>query len=101
MKGENTLESPRGTIYTADFSELNWLYVLFNTMEEPVRADREGGLIPSLAKEIKWLNEHSMQMRLHVTNFHNDQQLSAAQMSNIALMKCKNGMLLRLTANHP
>ncbi|WP_162272005.1 hypothetical protein [Cytobacillus oceanisediminis] len=52
--------------------------MLFNTMEEPVRADREGGLIPSLAKEIKWLNEHTMQIRLHVTNFHYGQQLSAA-----------------------
>lgn len=78
MKRVKTQDIPIGTIHVADFSELNWLYVLFNTMEEPVRADREGSLISSLAREMKWVNEHTLQLRLHVTNFHNGQQLSAA-----------------------
>jgi ABC-type transport system substrate-binding protein len=53
-----------GTIFVYDPSPFNWLYVLFNTMEEAVRADHEGRIVPSLATQMRWINETSLEMSL-------------------------------------
>ncbi len=33
---------PVGTIYVFDPSPLNWLFITWNTMEEPIRVDQDG-----------------------------------------------------------
>ncbi|WP_456277332.1 ABC transporter substrate-binding protein [Bacillus sp. AK128] len=61
-------------IYVVDPSPLNWLYVLFNTMEEAVRADRVGRIVPSLASKWKWLDEQTLELDLREgVIFHNGQ----------------------------
>ncbi|TFB14664.1 ABC transporter substrate-binding protein [Filobacillus milosensis] len=34
-------------------------------MEEPVRADQEGRIIPALAESFEWLDANTLEMRLH------------------------------------
>jgi hypothetical protein len=53
-----------GMVYVVDPSPLNWLYVLFNTMEEIVRADHKGRIIASLAAGIQWLDDQTLELRL-------------------------------------
>jgi ABC-type transport system substrate-binding protein len=63
---------PIGTIYVVDPSPLNWLFVLFNTMEEPVRADHEGRIVPSLASRAQWLSPSTLRLKLrNGVFFHN------------------------------
>jgi ABC-type transport system substrate-binding protein len=65
---------PEGLIYVVDPSPLNWLYILFNTMEEPIRADHLGRIVPSLATEACWLNELSLELKLRRGVYFHDQQ---------------------------
>jgi hypothetical protein len=37
-----TAPAPVGTIHVVDPSPLNWLYITWNTMEEPIRMDEDG-----------------------------------------------------------
>ncbi|WP_257347596.1 ABC transporter substrate-binding protein [Pseudalkalibacillus decolorationis] len=58
-------KSPVGTIHVFDPSPLNWLYILFNTMEEAVRADHKGKIIPSLAQSYRWVTDTIFELKLH------------------------------------
>jgi hypothetical protein len=42
---------PSGTINIFDPSALNWLFITWNTMEEPIRIDQEGRTKFALAEE--------------------------------------------------
>ncbi|MBM7662352.1 ABC-type transport system substrate-binding protein [Bacillus mesophilus] len=64
-------------IYAVDPTPLNWLYVLFNTMEETVRADRVGRIVPSLATNWKWVDSITLELKLREgVIFHNGQPFS-------------------------
>ncbi|MFS0638017.1 ABC transporter substrate-binding protein [Mesobacillus foraminis] len=56
--------TPAGTIHVVDPSPFNWLHVLENTMEAPVKADRNGRVIPALAAGLKWVDDCILEMRL-------------------------------------
>lgn len=64
----------RGQINVVDPSPLNWLYILFNTMEETVRVNRDGRLIPSLASHSYWLDDHTLEQQLRKGVFFHDGQ---------------------------
>ncbi|MFD1738919.1 ABC transporter substrate-binding protein [Bacillus salitolerans] len=67
-----------GTIYIVDPSPLNWLYVLFNTMEEAVRADHQGRIVPSLARELHWVNDRTLELSLrNEVIFHNHEPFTS------------------------
>ncbi|EDL63515.1 ABC transporter substrate-binding protein [Bacillus sp. SG-1] len=70
---------PAGRINVVDPSPLNWLYVLFNTMEEAVRTDREGKIIPSLASGWKWVDTRTLQLNLRDDALYHDQQPFTAE----------------------
>jgi ABC-type transport system substrate-binding protein len=75
---ETQLYPPAGTIYVVDPSPLNWLYVLFNTMEEAVRADHEGRIIPSLASNLIWIDNTTLELELrNGVVFHNGQSFTS------------------------
>ncbi|AGX04816.1 MULTISPECIES: ABC transporter substrate-binding protein [Bacillus] len=66
-----------GMIYVADSSPQNWLYILFNTMEEAVRADKEGKVVPNLA-DYHWHSENVLELRIKEgVKFQNGEKLSA------------------------
>lgn len=90
------LPIPCGTIFVYDPTPLNWLYVLFNTMEEPVRADREGHLVPSLTEDWKWLSDNILQLSLRRgVRFHNNEVYTAH------LFKRNFEEVMRWVAPHP
>ncbi|MFC4321771.1 ABC transporter substrate-binding protein [Litchfieldia salsa] len=71
-------KAPVGTIHIVDPSPLNWLFVLFNTMEEAVGTDREGRIVPALATSTKWVNEKTLELKLREgVLFHNNEPFTA------------------------
>jgi len=69
---------PTGTIFVFDPSPFNWLYVVFNTMEEITRAGRDGRMIGALAEEAVWLSDRTLELKLHKgVLFHNNQPFTA------------------------
>ena len=48
--------TPQGTVLVVDPSPLNWLFVTWNTAEEPVRTDTDGQLVPAVLTDFRWLD---------------------------------------------
>ena len=51
--------APIGTVHVVDPHPLNWLFVTWNTMEEPVRTDHDGHIVLALAEEAVWRDDGS------------------------------------------
>ncbi|MGD6801258.1 ABC transporter substrate-binding protein [Rossellomorea aquimaris] len=78
MNKNNELISTTGMLHVVDPSPLNWLYVLFNTMEEAVRADRKGRITPSLGESWRWVDNRTLEVKLRRdVLFHNNQLFSS------------------------
>jgi ABC-type transport system substrate-binding protein len=56
--------APVGTINIVDPSPLNWLFITWNTMEEPIRIDEEGRTVFALAESAEWPDEKTLELRL-------------------------------------
>src|SRR2546429_1904758 len=55
---------PIGTIYAYDPSPLNWLFITWNTMEEPIRVDQDGRVVNALATGARWPDDHTLELDL-------------------------------------
>ncbi|MDQ6643128.1 MAG: ABC transporter substrate-binding protein, partial [Chloroflexota bacterium] len=55
---------PTGTINVFDPSPLNWLFITWNTMEEPIRVDQDGRTVPALATDARWIDDHTLELAL-------------------------------------
>ena len=55
---------PVGTVHVVDPSPLNWLFITWNTMEEPIRIDQDGRVVHSLAESSEWLDDRTLELRL-------------------------------------
>jgi len=55
---------PVGTINVVDPHPLNWLYITWNTMEEPVRTDAAGHLVGAVMEESRWIDERTLEVRM-------------------------------------
>jgi ABC-type transport system substrate-binding protein len=96
MATRNPTLIPKGTIHVVDPSPYNWLYVLFNTMEEPVRADKAGRVIAALATSAKWINKTTLRMELRKgVTYHNGEEFTAH------IVKKNFGELQKWAAPHP
>jgi hypothetical protein len=42
---EEGRRTPVGTVHVVDPNPLNWLFITWNTMEEPVRTDEQGRIV--------------------------------------------------------
>ncbi len=56
--------APVGTINVVDPSPLNWLFITWNTMEEPVRTDESGNIVYALATDARWLDDRTLDLAL-------------------------------------
>lgn len=45
---------PAGTVHVVDPHPLNWLYITWNTMEEPVRTDEKGNIVGAAMEDSHW-----------------------------------------------
>lgn len=61
---ERRWRPPVGTIHVVDPSPLNWLFITWNTMEEPIRVDQEGRVVNALATSARWPDEHTLELEL-------------------------------------
>ena len=52
------------TVTVVDTSPVNWLSVTWNTMEELVRVDNKGNLVPGLAESWKWVDDKTVEFKL-------------------------------------
>ncbi len=58
------LAAEKDSIVIVDPSPLNWLAITWNTMEELVRVDKEGRLVPGLATSWKWFDDKTLEFTL-------------------------------------
>ena len=56
--------TPVGTINVVDPSPLNWLFITWNTMEEPIRIDEDGRTVFALAESADWRDERTLELTL-------------------------------------
>ena len=56
--------TPVGTVHIFDPHPLNWLYITWNTMEEPVRTDPDGHLVGAAMEESRWLDDRTLEVRM-------------------------------------
>ncbi len=47
-------DTPVGTVNVVDPHPLNWLYITWNTMEEPVRTDERGEIVGACMEDSHW-----------------------------------------------
>lgn len=47
-------KTPVGTVHVVDPHPLNWLYITWNTMEEPVRTDEKGNIVGACMEDSYW-----------------------------------------------
>lgn len=55
---------PSNTVTVVDTSPVNWLSVTWNTMEELVRVDHKGNLVPGLAESWTWIDDKTVEFKL-------------------------------------
>ena len=55
---------PVGTVNVFDPHPLNWLFITWNTMEEPVRTDHEGYITMALAELATWRDETTLEVKV-------------------------------------
>ena len=53
-----------GTLRVVDPHPLNWLFITWNTMEEPVRTDERGHLVGAAMEESHWVDGTTLEVRL-------------------------------------
>ena len=56
--------TPTGTLHVVDPSPLNWLFVTWNTMEEPIRVDEDGRIAFALATSVDWVDDTTLELTL-------------------------------------
>src|SRR3954468_3901585 len=55
---------PVGTVNVFDPHPLNWLFITWNTMEEPVRTDHAGYITMALAESATWRDETTLEVKV-------------------------------------
>ncbi len=69
---------PVGTVYVYDPSPLNWLFITWNTMEEPIRVDEDGRVVNALATDARWLDDRTLEMQVRTgVRFQDGQPFTA------------------------
>ena len=56
--------APVGTVNIFDPHPLNWLFITWNTMEEPVRTDHEGYTVMALADTAVWRDDKTLEVKV-------------------------------------
>ena len=59
---ERREDGPAGTVHVVDPHPLNWLYITYNTVEELVRADRDGLIEPAAMENFRWIDDRTLEI---------------------------------------
>ncbi len=55
-------DEPRGTVRVVDPNPLNWLYITYNTVEEPIRVTEQGKVRPAAMSRYRWREEQALEI---------------------------------------
>src|ERR671932_1503880 len=59
---EQRQRTPVGTINVVDPNPLNWLFITWNTMEEPVRTDERGHIVGAVMEDSRWVDDTTFEV---------------------------------------
>ena len=59
---EQAQRTPVGTINVVDPHPLNWLFITWNTMEEPVRTDERGHIVGAVMEDSRWIDDTTFEV---------------------------------------
>ena len=69
---------PVGTIHVVDPNPLNWLFITWNTMEEPVRTDEQGHIVGAVMEDSRWVDETTFEVDVREgLRFQDGEELTA------------------------
>lgn len=57
-------DQPHGTVRIVDPNPLNWLYITYNTVEEPVRVTKRGKTRPAAMSRFRWRGDRTLEITL-------------------------------------
>ncbi len=70
--------TPRGELRIADKHHANWVSITMNVFEYLIGLDKDGKLVPRLATGWRWLDDHTLEMKLRQgVTFHNGEVFDA------------------------
>lgn len=67
---------PHGTIHVVDRSPLNWFYITYNTVEELVRTDEKGHIVPAAMKTYAWVDDRTLEIKLRPNVFQDGEPVT-------------------------
>lgn len=85
-----------GTVHVVDPSPLNWLYVLYNCAEEPVRVNAAGHVEPAAMREYRWVDDRTLEIELREGN-----QFADGEAVTATTLKRSFDEVMRWQAPHP
>jgi hypothetical protein len=59
---EQGQRTPVGTLNVVDPKPLNWLFITWNTIEEPVRTNERGHITGALMETSRWVDEATVEL---------------------------------------
>jgi hypothetical protein len=66
------------TIHVVDPHPLNWLFITWNLMEEPVRTDERGHLAGAVMEDYRWIDETTFEVAIReCIRFQGDEECTA------------------------
>ena len=87
--------NPKGTVRVVDHSPLNWLYITYNTVEELVRTDERGHLVPAAMKSYKWVDDRTLEIKLRENKFQDGEPVT------VEIVKRSFEEMMRWKSPHP
>jgi ABC-type transport system substrate-binding protein len=75
---EPAQRTPVGTLNVVDPNPLNWLFITWNTMEEPVRTDERGHIIGAVMEDSRWIDDTTFEIDVRQgVRFQDGEKLTA------------------------
>lgn len=85
-----------GTVHVVDPSPLNWLFINYHVVEEPVRVNPDGVIEPAAIEGYRWVDDLTLEVDLRT-----DERYPDGEHMDAATLKRSFDELIRFQAPHP
>jgi len=89
--GSENTSAPVGTVNVFDPHPLNWLFITWNTMEEPIRTDPDGYIVMALAESAEWRDPLTLEVRVREGARFQDGEPATLTRSSATSTRCRGG----------
>jgi hypothetical protein len=90
---EQGQRTPVGTIHVVDPNPLNWLFITWNTMEEPVRTDERGHIVGAVMEDSRWVDGRPSRSTCAVACAFRTERSATLTASSAPSTRCSAGRL--------